>query len=629
MAIQIRRGTESEWEAGKQNIVVGEPCVTTDTGRFFVGTEDGFSEMARMEDIGAFEESIETLQGEVEDLNEALETKADKTDTYSKEDVDGLLEGKASTEALEELSEQLDSKADSSAVYTKTETDTLLSGKASASDLEELEEEMTDYRQMYLDSLIHTTASGAIASFSDGFKDAPMDFCTASIEPVQDLHGQANPYPAGGGKNILQNVGTSKTESGITFTVNEDGTVNVNGTATAETNLEVYGGLVLPSGSYILNGCPSGGSTSTYRIFATNFGSDTGSGLTINADGTTSTIIRINIKSGTAINNLVFKPMIRLSSVTDATFAPYSNICPISGWTGANVVRCGGNILDTSDFTHNAYNIGSIPNNLVPNAQYTWAIKGTTTYQYRLYLAKSGTPQTADVPLNAGYIGQGSVQTFTAPADMTDYDLLCIAGNRNGAGNESMDAILPMLSGGSVSASVPYEPYTADTYSVTWESEAGTVYGGSVDLVSGVLTVTHGIRLFDGSESWTMPSTGYFALALDNLVNDNSRATIISDRFLGDSWTRIAGLTIDNAVGVVNGTTIRFSYSTLSAVADWKSWLNTNNTAVVYELAEPIVYQLSGQDIVTLLGQNNVWADTGDMACGYVANTKLYIDSRI
>lgn len=51
MAIQIRRGTESEWEAGKQNIVVGEPCVTTDTGRFFVGTEDGFSEMARMEDI--------------------------------------------------------------------------------------------------------------------------------------------------------------------------------------------------------------------------------------------------------------------------------------------------------------------------------------------------------------------------------------------------------------------------------------------------------------------------------------------------------------------------------------------------------------------------------------------------
>ena len=41
MAIQFRRGTDAQWESNKGNIVSGEPAVTTDTGRFFVGTGTG------------------------------------------------------------------------------------------------------------------------------------------------------------------------------------------------------------------------------------------------------------------------------------------------------------------------------------------------------------------------------------------------------------------------------------------------------------------------------------------------------------------------------------------------------------------------------------------------------------
>ena len=41
MAIQIRRGTDSQWESNKTNIVAGEPAVTTDTERLFVGTGSG------------------------------------------------------------------------------------------------------------------------------------------------------------------------------------------------------------------------------------------------------------------------------------------------------------------------------------------------------------------------------------------------------------------------------------------------------------------------------------------------------------------------------------------------------------------------------------------------------------
>ena len=53
MAIQIRRGTDTEWETNKSNIVVGEPAVTTDTGRFFVGTGTGtYAEFANKADLG-------------------------------------------------------------------------------------------------------------------------------------------------------------------------------------------------------------------------------------------------------------------------------------------------------------------------------------------------------------------------------------------------------------------------------------------------------------------------------------------------------------------------------------------------------------------------------------------------
>lgn len=47
MALQIRRGSNAEWEAGKDNIIAGEPAVALDTKRVFVGTANGeYTELA-------------------------------------------------------------------------------------------------------------------------------------------------------------------------------------------------------------------------------------------------------------------------------------------------------------------------------------------------------------------------------------------------------------------------------------------------------------------------------------------------------------------------------------------------------------------------------------------------------
>lgn len=52
MAIQIRRGTQAQWEAEKSNIVAGEPAIATDTGNVYVGTGNGtYTELANIGDL--------------------------------------------------------------------------------------------------------------------------------------------------------------------------------------------------------------------------------------------------------------------------------------------------------------------------------------------------------------------------------------------------------------------------------------------------------------------------------------------------------------------------------------------------------------------------------------------------
>ena len=55
----------------------------------------------------------------------------------------------------------------------------------------------------------------------------------------------------------------------------------------------------------------------------------------------------------------------------------------------------------------------------------------------------------------------------------------------------------------------------------------------------------------------------------------------------------------------------------------------TTGAQVVYELATPQTYQLTPTEVTTLLGDNTIWADTGDTTAEYRADTKLYISKKI
>ena len=136
-------------------------------------------------------------------------------------------------------------------------------------------------------------------------------------------------------KNLLKNTAVSRTINGVTFTVNDDGSVAVNGTATVQTPFIIaeLKWLVknIPVGKYTLTGCPEGGSSTGYRMYAFKANkelsyTDTGHGFTGNFDynsGQQSANIAIVIGAGVNVDNLIFRPMLRYAEITDDTYEPY------------------------------------------------------------------------------------------------------------------------------------------------------------------------------------------------------------------------------------------------------------------------------------------------------------------
>lgn len=105
--------------------------------------------------------------------------------------------------------------------------------------------------------------------------------------------------------------GNAYTWNGVTFTINSDFSVTVDGTATGGNAVLVLsrtGGFSIEEGSWILSGCPVGGSGTTYNITIAGTVSDTGN--TAEFTAVTSKLVRLYIVSGTTADGLIFKPMV-------------------------------------------------------------------------------------------------------------------------------------------------------------------------------------------------------------------------------------------------------------------------------------------------------------------------------
>lgn len=148
-------------------------------------------------------------------------------------------------------------------------------------------------------------------------------------------------------KNLLKypyHQGT-RTMSGVTFMVNPDGSITTSGIATAANTYTLHtrsqgeaNDFTLKNGTYILSGCPDGGSSTTFEMAVLNtynsayryLGRDYGNGIEFVVNGDdfsndeSNLQVQITVRSGADMNGLTFKPMIRLATISNFSFAPYA-----------------------------------------------------------------------------------------------------------------------------------------------------------------------------------------------------------------------------------------------------------------------------------------------------------------
>lgn len=238
------------------------------------------------------------------------------------------------------------------------------------------------------------------------------------------------------------------------------------------------------------------------------------------------------------------------------------NIRPISGWDEANVTRTGKNICPDT------YNIGMYDINglyinsnnyrstdkfaVIPNTQYISSLFNSVNTRINSLVAVEFDKNKNPLKI------QNVLSSFTTSPNTYYVSLRNFDVNTSDVQSENFHYQLEL---GSEATS--YEPYSGQTYTIQFKDGDNplTVYGGTLDVTSGELTVTDAhIASYSGE---TLPSTW------------------ISDRDV-----------------YAEGTT------------------PTTGAEVVYKLANSVTYHLTPTQIRTLVGNNNIWADTGDIIEG-------------
>lgn len=337
-------------------------------------------------------------------------------------------------------------------------------------------------------------ANGSIISFDDG-ADAKVRDLKIGIEPVQDLHGYDSPWPAGGGKNKLPNK-TYQINAGavrLGVDVNETEYIHLTaGTYTVSASLNA-------AAIFYIKGAQD---TENTRIGS----SSTSPGGTFTVSDDDDYTVWLYNSNGISANDVIWFQL--ESGPTATSYASYSNICPISGWSAVDLFR------------ESAYD---------PTA-------------------------------------------------------------------------------------TPYIPITIPT-------PPGTVYGGYIHVSedgSAELVVDRA-EVDLGTLGWNVQSDHVFRTSKSNIgCKEVNTAVLVCSEY------PVVTASIDNGM---YQTTAQIRV-TDSAYTDKDVFTAAmSGVQLVYELATPITYQLDPITVQTLLGQNAMWADSGNVDLTYIKKSLLQLGS--
>ncbi len=315
------------------------------------------------------------------------------------------------------------------------------------------------------------------------------------------------------------------------------------------------------------------------------------------------------------------------------------NIRPISGRDAVKVERCGGNVIEflsTYDSSSGIKIAVDAEKNITLNG--TLDGKGNISIgmcrlhwvagkNYTMYVKKVG---------GSASLGSGDGITFAYSLFTTDYNhyfrgdtnstnldayiardvalvetelIFMLQCWRDGTKFDNYKFQIEVVEG--TTAPTTYTPYTGQTSTLTLPR---TIYGGTVDAVTGEGQGMWKLLTLDGTEPWNAVGSG-------DTLYFQSTSISIGTRVLsrGDYCTTfpIASVSSSNTVQGVSGwkTSLYLRWSTFADVAALKSYLAAQYAAgtpvqVCYKLTEPVPFTAAGaQPIPALPGVNTVLTD--------------------
>ena len=379
--------------------------------------------------------------------------------------------------------------------------------------------------------------------------------------------------------------------------------------------------------SGLLKGNGNGG------VSAAVAGTDYQAPLTASAFGNIATFERIT--GGMPVNSLEVAISPKQAGSGDPS---PSNVRAISGWTGANVYRAGKNLCVTP-IVGKTYNIttGAYSDSSTTAASDKVKIDfsgGYITLSHHANIRcmifawdKNGTfigRTTGKAPTGTNTVYTVAPTDFSSGSGSQEYTAIAYVAVRfyESSGESdpiatAMAAAYPQLEAGSTATT--YEPYAGTTKSISFGQ---TVYGGRLNATTGELTVEWALFTAPQSATWSASSNNVFWLSKSDMAMGMSN--VICDRYVNTAYG-VSSMPDKSIRGHDSYDRIYIrdtGYSTASAFA-----ASLSGAQILYKLATPITYQLTPVEVTTLLGENNIWADTGDVEVTFGEDVKAYVDS--
>jgi hypothetical protein len=286
-----------------------------------------------------------------------------------------------------------------------------------------------------------------------------------------------------------------------------------------------------------------------------------------------------------------------------------SNIRPITGWTREDVTVVGKNRFNPSTITLNTIinNDGSLTSNNFINTSDYIIINEQTFTVLNNSTANDVYFRAGMYDANYNFVRREASPVMSSEASYTFSNVTGIKYVRISYEKSSNNEIQVELG----SSATAYEPYKGKTYTTPFNQ---TVYGGTLDVLTGELTIDKAIVDL-GTLTWgegTDTTGQYFVVSLSGAKGTTS-VSIVADAVCSNYPVFPSNNVVDKslAIGSTTPPNVYVRDTSYTSASAFKTAMN--GVQLVYELATPTTIQLTPQKVKSLVGENHISASTGDV----------------